>query len=62
MSVEDVLKDIMTKLGNHESRIFALEGMPVKKPQAEGKKLSLREFLFAKKSRNGEQKTLAIGN
>lgn len=61
MSVEDVIKDIMTKLGDHESRISALEGMPAKKPQAEGKKLSIKEFLLAKKPRDGVQQTLVIG-
>jgi len=61
MSVEDVIKDIMTKLGDHESRISALEGMPAKKPQAEGKKLSLKEFILTKKPGDDVQKTLVIG-
>jgi len=61
MSVEDVIKDIMTKLGDHESRISALEGMPAKKPKAEGKKLSLKEFILTKKPGDDVQKTLVIG-
>ena len=61
MSVEDVIKDIMTKLGDHESRISALEGMPAKKPKTEGKKLSLKEFILTKKPGDDVQKTLVIG-
>ena len=61
MLTEDVVKDIMTKLEDHETRISALEGMPAKKPQAEGKKLSIKEFLLTKKPRDGVQQTLVIG-
>ena len=61
MSVEDVIKDIMTKLGDHESRISALEGMPAKKTEGQGKKLSIKEFLLTKKPGDDVQKTLVIG-
>lgn len=61
MSVEDVIKDIMTKLGDHERRISVLEGAPAKKIQAEGKKLSVKEFLLAKKPTDDVQRTLVIG-
>lgn len=61
MSGEDVIKDIMIKLDDHESRISALEGMPTKKTQGEGKKLSIKEFLLAKKPTDDVQRTLVIG-
>ena len=61
MSVEDMIKDIMTKLEDHESRISALEGAPGKKTLVAGKKLSIKEFLLTKKPANDVQKTLVIG-
>ena len=61
MSAEDMIKDIMTKLEDHESRISALEGAPGKKTLVEGKKLSIKEFLLTKKPANDVQKTLVIG-
>jgi len=61
MSVEDVIKDIMTKLEEHENRISALEGAPAKKTQVEGKKLSVKEFLLTKKPTDDVQRTLVIG-
>jgi len=61
MSVEDVIKDIMTKLEDHESRISALEGAPGKKTLVEGKKLSIKEFLLTKKPNDDVQRTIVIG-
>lgn len=61
MSVEDIIKEIMTKLEEHESRISALEGAPAKKTQVEGKKLSVKEFLLTKKPTDDVQRTLVIG-
>lgn len=61
MSEEDILKDIMARLEDHESRISALEGAPDRKPKVEGKKLSIKEFLLTKKPANDVQKALAIG-
>ena len=61
MSGEDIIKDIMGKLDDHESRISALEGMPAKKTQGEGKKLSIKEFILTKKPVDDVQKTLVIG-
>ena len=57
----DILNEIMRKLEAHESRLSALEGSPIKKVQAEGKKLSIKEFLLAKKPKDGVQQTLVIG-
>jgi len=61
MSGEDMIKDIMGKLEDHENRISALEGMPAKRTQVEGKKLSIKEFLLAKKPRDDVQQTLVVG-
>ncbi len=61
MSGEDMIKDIMRRLEDHENRISALEGMPAKRMQVEGKKLSIKEFLLAKKPRDGVQQTLVVG-
>ena len=61
MSVEDVIKDIMTKLGDHESRISALEGVPAKRTGGEGKKLSIKEFILTKKPEDDVLRTLVIG-
>jgi hypothetical protein len=61
MVAEDVIQDIMKKLENHERRISALEGTPVKKMQAEGKKLSVKEFWLTKKPTDDVQGTLVIG-
>ena len=61
MSAEDSLANIMRTLEEHESRISALEGMPAKKIQAEGKKLSVKEFLLTKKPTDDVQRTLVIG-
>ena len=38
-----------------------MEGMPAKKMQAEGKKLSIKEFLLTKKPTDDVQRTLVIG-
>lgn len=61
MSGEDIIKDIMGKLDDHEGRISALEGAPAKKMQAEGKKLSVKEFILTKKPGDDVQKTLVVG-
>ncbi len=61
MSAEDSIENIMRKLEEHESRISALEGAPAKKMQAEGKKLSVKEFLLTKKPTDDVQRTLVIG-
>lgn len=58
---EDSLENIMRKLEEHESRISALEGMPAKRTQVEGKKLSVKEFLLTKKPTDDVQRTLVIG-
>ncbi len=61
MSGEDIMKDLMKKLEDHEKRISALEGTSAKKTQIEGKKLSIKEFLLTKKPTDDVQKTLVIG-
>lgn len=61
MSGEDIIKDIMGRLDDHERRISALEGMPAKKTQGEGKKLSIKEFILTKKPVDDVRKTLVIG-
>lgn len=61
MSGEDTLKEIITKLEDHERRISALEGMPYKKTESGGKKLSIKEFILTKKPSDDVQKTLVIG-
>ena len=61
MSGEDMIKAIMRKLEDHENRISAMEGAPVKKTQVEGKKLSVKEFLLSKKPTDDVQRTLVIG-
>jgi DNA-binding ferritin-like protein len=58
---ESVLNELKKRIDDHEKRIAALEGSPVKKPQSEMKKLSIKEFLLDKKPENDVQKTLAIG-
>lgn len=61
MSGEDMIKDIMGKLEDHENRISTLEGMPDKRTQDESKKLSIKEFLLAKKPEDDVQQTLVVG-
>ena len=61
MAEEDIIEGIMRKLGDHETRISALEGMPAKKIEGEGKKLSIKEFILTKKPGDDVQKTLVIG-
>lgn len=57
---EDTLKEMMTKLEDHERRITLLEGIPGK-IKSEGKKLSVKEFILEKKPSDYVQKTLVIG-
>jgi len=61
MPEEGTMKDIMKKLEEHERRISALESTPAKKIQAEGKRLSVKEFLLTKKPGDDVQRTLVIG-
>lgn len=61
MAEEGIIKDLMKKLDDHENRISALEGMPAKRTQVEGKKLSLKEFLLTKKPNDDVQRTIVIG-
>ena len=61
MTDEGIVKDMIKKLEDHEKRISALEDMPAKKMQAEGKKLSVKEFLLTKKPTDDVQRTLVIG-
>jgi hypothetical protein len=61
MSVEDVIKDIMIKLEDHERRISAIEGMPAKNTHGEAKKLSIKEFMLEKTPGDDVQKTLVVG-
>lgn len=56
MSDIDKLKK---KIEEHEKRIKALEGMPIK--QAVGKDLSLKEFLLDLKPSDEVKSTLAVG-
>jgi len=58
---DDSINIIMKKLAELESRISALEGRTAKKTAAEGKKLSVKEFLLTKKPTDGVQRTLVIG-
>lgn len=58
---KEEIADIMKKLEEHERRISKLEGMPEKKSAGEEKKLSVKEFILAKKPRNAVQKALVIG-
>lgn len=60
MSEEDTLKEILTKLEEHERRITSLEGIPGEK-KGEGKKLSIKEFILEKKPSDDVQRTLVIG-
>ena len=57
---EDLLKEVMTKLEDHERRITLLEVMPGKTKKG-GKKLSVKEFIIEKKPSDDVQKTLVIG-
>ncbi len=61
MLEEGIIKDLMKKFEDHERRISSLEGMSTKKMQAEGKKLSVKEFLLIKKPTDDVQRTLVIG-
>ena len=62
MSADESTKnEIIQKLVELENRISALEGRALKKTEAEGKKLSVREFLLAKKPTDNVQRTLIIG-
>lgn len=61
MAEEGIIKDLMKKLDDHENRISALEGMPAKRTQVEGKKLSVKEFLLTKKPNDDVQRTIVIG-
>jgi len=59
MSGEDISK-VVKILEDHERRITALEGMPVK-PKSEDKKLSIKEFLLMKKPKGFAKTVLAVG-
>jgi len=61
MAEEGIIKDLMKKLDDHERRISVLEDAPPKKIQAEGKKLSVKEFLLTKKPNDDVQRTIVIG-
>jgi hypothetical protein len=56
---EDISKKLIAQLENHEKRISALEGTPIKKDVV--KKMSLKEFLLEKKPTDQVKTTLAIG-
>lgn len=58
---EDILKEIMRKLEEHENRISALESTPAKEIQVQGKKLSVKEFLLTKKPTDDVRRTLVVG-
>lgn len=58
---DDNLKDITAKLEELERRIATLEGIADKSVQVQAKKLSVKEFLLAKKPNDDVQKTLVIG-
>ena len=61
MAEEGIIKDLMKKLHDNERRISVLEDAPAKKIQAEGKKLSVKEFLLTKKPNDDVQRTIVIG-
>ena len=61
MAEEGIIKDLMKRLDDHERRISVLESAPAKKIQAEGKKLSVKEFLLTKKPNDDVQRTIVIG-
>jgi len=58
---EGTLKNLMKKLDDHERRISTLEGVAAKKTQAEGKRLSIKEFILTKKPTDDVKRTLVIG-
>lgn len=58
---EDILSEVLKKLEAHESRLSALEGTLIKKTEVQAKKLSIKEFLLAKKPADDVQRTLVIG-
>jgi len=58
---DDSINIIMNKLAELESRISALEGRTAKKTAADGKKLSVKEFLLTKKPGDDVQRTIVIG-
>lgn len=59
MSGEDI-SEVVKILEDHERRITALEGMPVKLG-SEDKKLSIKEFLLMKKPKGFAKTVLAVG-
>ena len=58
---EDIIKDLMKTLEDHEKRILSLEGAAAEKTSVERKKLSIKEFLLTKMPRDDVQKTLVVG-
>ncbi len=59
MEIEKEINQIKKDLNSHERRITALEGSP--RLETEKKKVSIKEFILSKKTKNDVQKTLAIG-
>lgn len=61
MEIEKEINQIKNKLDNYEKRISALERLSAIKSGGTKKKISVKEFILAKKPKNDNQKTLAIG-
>lgn len=61
MGIEKEINQIKKKLDNCEKRISALERLSMIKSGGAKKKISIKEFILAKKPKNDNQKTLAIG-
>ena len=64
MSIEDTLEAITKQLENHEKRISKLEARPQTENESTNtnKKISIKEYIIAKKPQKDTEKTLAIGH
>ncbi len=61
MAEDRIIRDILSKLEEHEKKISKLERLFEAKPEAGKKETSLKEFILSKKPKNDIQRTLAIG-
>jgi hypothetical protein len=62
MQIEQIIKELESRLNSHEIRISQLESSFQTKPAVEIKKLSIKEFILGRNTKDDQQKTtLAIG-
>lgn len=61
MLSDEEITEIKKKLEDHEKRISKLESLSQTKRETVKKKISIKEFILSKKTKDDVQKTLTIG-